>query len=105
MTLRESIEDYLRYLQYEQGAAKTTYKSYHAYLNNFYQWLTENGYPEPMLSDFQATTVRRFFYFISSKGLRPRSIHGYMIPLRSLGTFLVAQGILTENPTTTGLLR
>ena len=60
--------------------------------------MTENGYTEPNLEDFNETTVRRFFYAISSKGLRPRSIHGYMIPLRSFGTFLLDHKIRTDNP-------
>ena len=94
----ESIEDYLKFLQHEQGATKTTYKSYHAYLRNYHQWLTENGYEEPTLNDFNDATVRRFFYWISSKGLRPRSIYGYMCPLRSFGSFLIAHKIRTDNP-------
>jgi integrase/recombinase XerD len=98
MKLMESIEDYLRFLQHEQGAAKTTYKSYHAYLLHFHQWLTQNGFPEPEFDAFTGSAVRRFFYHVSSKGLRPRSIYGYMIPLRSFGAFLVAQGIVPENP-------
>lgn len=98
MKLLDTIEDYLRFLQHEQGAAKTTYKAYHAYLHHFHLWLTENGYPVPMLSDFDTPTVRRYFYHISSKGLRPRSVYNYMIPLRSLGTFLMEQGMYKENP-------
>jgi len=98
--LIESIEDYLRYLQHEQGAAKTTYKSYHAYLLHFYQWLQANGYPDPTLDEFTGATIRRYFYHVSNKGLRPRSVYGYMIPLRSYGEFLVSQRILSENPAT-----
>ncbi|GDX40499.1 tyrosine recombinase XerD [Armatimonadota bacterium] len=98
MKLLESIEDYLRFLQFEQGVSKTTYKSYHAYLFHFHKWLIENGYPSPELKDYNTTTLRRYFYYVSGKGLRPRSIYGYMVPLRSYGAFLVEHGVLTENP-------
>lgn len=85
-------------MSHEQGATKTTLKGYHAYLHNYHRWMTENGYIEPTLADFNEATVRRFFYWISSKGLRPRSIYGYMIPLRSFGTFLMERKILADNP-------
>ena len=91
----------MRYLKHEQGATLTTYRSYHASLFHFYRWLTENGYPTPVFSDFNATTIRRFFYHVAERGLRPRTIYGYMIPLRSYGLFLMAQGVLTETPALT----
>ncbi|MBC7528117.1 MAG: tyrosine-type recombinase/integrase [Chthonomonadaceae bacterium] len=101
MNLIDSIEDYLRFLKHEQGAALTTYRNYHANLFHFHRWLIENGYPTPVLSDYNATTIRRFFYHVAGRGLRPRTIYGYMIPLRSYGSFLVAQGVSTENPALT----
>ena len=98
MTLQDTLDDYLRYLQHEQGATKTTCKSYHAYLQAFHRWLMENGYPQPALTDFNAATVRRYFYAVSGKGLRPRTMYTTIIPLRSFGAFLLAQGVFTENP-------
>ncbi len=76
MILIDSINQYLQFLQYEQGVAKTTIKSYKSYLRHFHTWLTENGYASPVLEDFNIITVKRFFYYISAKGIRPRSIHG-----------------------------
>ena len=101
MILIESIEDYLRFLQHEKGATKTTCKSYTAYLRNFHKWLINVGYATPALADFNNTTIRRFFYYVSEKGLRPRSIYGYMVPLRSYGAFLIEQNVLTQNPALT----
>ena len=101
MKLIDSIDDYLRYLRHEQGATLTTYKCYGASLRHFHHWLIQSGYPEPTLSDFNATTSRRFFYQLSERGLRPRTLYGYMVPLRSLGAFLIAQGVSTENPALT----
>lgn len=98
MLLSDVIEDYLRYIAQERGLAKKTVKGYQAWLHNLHAWMRSNGYPEPLLADFTTATVRRYFYDISGKGLRPRSLYGYMIPLRSFGTFLTAQGILGDNP-------
>lgn len=98
MTLLESIEDYLRYIKHEQGVSKTTYKSYHAYLGAFVRFLTENGYPAPSLTDFNPATVKRFYYSITGNGLRPRSLYGYIIPLRSFGNYLVDHKVITDSP-------
>ena len=97
MTLLITIEDYLLFIQHEQCISKTTCKSYYAYTGAVHRFLTENGYPAPELIDFNAATARRFFYTISSKGLRPRSLHGYLIPLCSLGNSLVEQTTLDGN--------
>lgn len=98
MTLINSIEQYLRFLQYEQGVAKTTLKSYKSYIRHFHTWLAENGYPSPALGDFNSVTVKRFFYYVCAKGIRPRSIHGYILPLRSFGAYLLNQNLIPENP-------
>ena len=82
MKLIDSIDDYLRYLRHEQGATLTTYKCYGASLRHFHHWLIQSGYPEPTLSNFNAAASRRFFYQLSERGLRPRTLYGYMVPLR-----------------------
>ena len=99
MKLIEAIDDYLRFLKFEKGAAKTTCKTYHANLYHFHRWLEDNGYQDSQLKDFNHATVKRYFYAVSNNGLRPRTIHGYMIPIRSLGTYLLELKAITENPT------
>ena len=101
MNLYGYIEDYLSALRHEQGASKTTHKQYQAQLRHCHRWMTENGYPEPDLSDLTLPVLRRFLYFLSGKGLRPRTIRSYFCPLHSLGEFLIVNGALMDNPAKT----
>ena len=97
--LNDCITDYLAFLRHEQGAAPTTCKSYASRLNTFLRWtVNEAGYPTPTLDDFTLPLLRRFLYARSNKGDRPRTIRGWFNALRGLGTFLVNNGALTENP-------
>lgn len=101
MLLYTLIGDYLQALRVEQGAAATTQKGYTAQIRHFHTWLTANGYPEPILADFNAPVCRRFLYYLSGKGLRPRSIRSYFHPLKGFGEFLIRNGVLTDNPAKT----
>ncbi|HZP83844.1 MAG TPA: site-specific integrase [Chthonomonadaceae bacterium] len=98
LLLNGVIEDYLSALRCEQGAALTTFRTYRAHLHHFHDWLTQNGYPEPAVSDFTVPVCRRFLYYLAGKNLRPRSVRSYFHALRGVGAFLVEQGALTENP-------
>ena len=39
LSLESVIDAYLKYALHKQGVAKTTYKSYHAYLGRFHRFL------------------------------------------------------------------
>ena len=98
MLLNDCTTDYLRYILHERGLSKNTHKAYQAQLRHFQRWLTANGFPEPTSDCLTVALCRRFLYHLSGKGLRPRTIHSYFDPVHGLCTFLVANGILTENP-------
>ena len=99
MQLHDAARDYLRYLKHEQGATATTYRTYQSGLNAFLRWLQENGHPNPSLFDFNLPTLRRYLYFHSERGLRPRSLRGRFCPIKALAAFLVANGALKDDPT------
>ena len=69
-----------------------------AQLRHVHRWLTENGYPEPTTDCLNVPVCRRVLYYLSGKGLRPRSILSYFDPLDGLCAFLVEHGLLNENP-------
>lgn len=98
MKLDTTLSDFLLYLKHEQGATLTTFKQYQSYLHHFLNWIETNGYPDADLSAFHTASLRRFLYYLSEKGLRPRTVRGYFHPLRSFGVFLVREGHLEENP-------
>jgi integrase/recombinase XerD len=101
MKLQDAVSDYLNYISVEKGHAKATCKSYAAWLRHMLAWLNENGYPDPDLSVFDPTVLRRYQYTLSGRGCRPRTIRGAFAPIKALGHFLVANGAIQTNPTAT----
>jgi len=101
MKFSDSVQDYLNHIRLERGLAKTTCLRYQCWLRHFSDWLAANGYTDAaLLSDvFAVAVLRRYQYHKSREGCRPRSIHSAFHPLRGLGEFLVANGLIDENPT------
>lgn len=97
LSFADVTDNFLRYIQYEQGLSKTTQHSYGCYLRRFHKWLDANGYKNATLSAFNSQVLRRYLHSISG-GLRPRSIRSAFHPLRALSVYLVDMGSLTENP-------
>jgi integrase/recombinase XerD len=98
LKLNDSIQDYFRYIQHEQGVSQGTTETYKSWLRHFHRWLEANGYPDPLLEAFNLTTLRRFLYAISERGYRPRTIRGVFHPLRGFGEYLITTGTLEVNP-------
>jgi|SRR5579884_280277 len=98
MLLADVIQDYLSFIKNERGLSFNTHKGYQTSLRYLCRWLQENGYPEPGIDTFTTLTLRRFLYALVGRSCRPRTIHGYFHSIKGLGEFLIAQGVLTENP-------
>jgi site-specific recombinase XerD len=93
----DATENFLKYIQYEQGLTTTTQHSYGCYLRRFSKWLDANGYKNASLAAFNDSVLRRYLHSISP-GLRPRSVRSAFHPLRAFSVYLVAIGTLSENP-------
>ena len=98
MQLTDCITDYLRFILHERGLSKNTHTGYQSKLRHLHRWLTENGYPAPTTDCLTVTLCRRFLYYLSGKGLRPRTIRCYFDPIDGLCQLLIANKLLTENP-------
>ena len=99
MKLQDAVRDYLHYLKHEQRAAETTIIGYQSGLNALLRWMKENGHPDPTMFDFTTPTLRRYYYFHSERGLRPRSLQGKFHPIKAISAFLIKHGVLKSNPT------
>jgi site-specific recombinase XerC len=97
MLLKEAIDRYLLYIRHEQGLSKTTYKGYEAYLLAYYRFIVETACETPVIDEFNGASVRDYFYRVTERSLRPRTLRTVMIPLRSLGSYLVKQRLLENN--------
>ena len=98
MQFSQAIEAYIAYIKYQRRLSPNTVAGYQAWLRNFEKWLKENGYSEPAVSDLTTPLLMRFCQSMSERQKRPRTIRSAFSPIQSLGTFLVEQGILSENP-------
>ena len=98
MQLTDCIKDYLRFILHERGLSENTHRGYQAQLRHFTRWLQENGHTEPTTDCLTVTLLRRYLYYLSGKGLRPRTIRSNFDPLCGLCLFLITNGVMTENP-------
>ena len=98
MKLDDAIGDYLLNIKHERGLSTTTHKNYQARLHNLQNWLNENGYPEAEIASLTTPVLRRYMYWMSEKGLRPRTIRGVFHAVRGLCAFLLEAGAIEKNP-------
>ena len=101
MLLSDVTRDYIAYLKHEEGCSPRTATTYQSRLRHHARWLDANGYPNADLTAFVAPVLRRYLYAESTRGLRPRTLRGLFCPLVGLGDFLVAGGLLPDNPART----
>ena len=98
--LQDCARDYINYIKVEQGLSHNTTSCYGAWLNHFIKWLQENGYPQPDLSAFNSMVLKRFFYELSGRGYRPRTLLSAFNPVKGMAKYLMAVGAIKDNPTT-----
>ncbi|MGI4790206.1 MAG: tyrosine-type recombinase/integrase [Janthinobacterium lividum] len=98
LSLSTLTTDYLNALRHERGCAQTTCFTYASWLRHFRKWLGENGHDAEDMAAFSAPVLRAYFYALSSRELRPRSIRSAFNPLRGFGEFLVSHHLLPDNP-------
>jgi integrase/recombinase XerD len=99
MLLQDAIRDYALFLKNEQRATATTIRTYRSYLNTFLYWMQENARTAPTLQDLTTPILRRYYYGLCERNLRPRTLRGRLRPIQSLCTFLLANGALKDDPT------
>lgn len=95
--LKDTVADYLIYLRVEQGAAKTTVKTYGPHLRHFLLWMQANGYPQPVLSDLSPVLLRRFLFSLGERNLRPMTVRSYLHSLRGMAHFAIKTNLRPDN--------
>jgi site-specific recombinase XerD len=100
ITFDDVCRDFVYHIKHERGLSASSVAGYSSWLKHFQKWCEEAGVGSDQLADcFNTPVLRRYLYWLSGRGLRPRSIWSAFFPLRGLGVFLIENGLLTENPT------
>lgn len=92
MDLAGAIDEYLTALAVERGLSRNTLSAYRRDLAQYAEVAGE-GWPEP-------DDVARFVRALGERGLAASTIGRKMAAVRGLHSFLVAEGIASEDPTT-----
>ena len=93
--LVEQIDQFVIYLEVEKLYASNTISAYQRDLSKFLSFCLENSIDE--CQDVETDTLNLFVMGLRHKGVSSRSIRRYLSSIRGFFTFLLQQGVLTEN--------
>src|SRR5438876_1171832 len=95
------IAEYAESLAHEQHASRSTQSGYRTALNRFRKFQVERYGREPSIDELTNADVREYFYSLSRKGLRPRTLRGAICPVRNLFSLAIDRGYRVDNPAAT----
>lgn len=90
------LERFDEFLTLEQGASERTNEAYGRDLARLATWAGSQGVGEP--AELKAAHLREFVYHLKDLGLAPSSIRRGISAIRSWYRFLLAEGVLTKDP-------
>ncbi len=91
------FEPFADYLAFDRGLADRTVEAYQRDLGRFLDFLEEQGCARP--EDVRPEDLREYVYELSARDLAPTSIRRAQSSLRTYFSFLLADGVLEEDPT------
>ncbi len=65
MDLKQSIDQFLSYIEIEKNCSPLTVRNYSHYLRRLYRFLGKNGEDSPTLSDLNQENIRKFRIFLA----------------------------------------
>ena len=89
---RIPVDSFLDYLRVERGLSVNTLSSYRIDLQQFTTWLSSD------VSSVSPSLVGKYASYLKSKGLAPSSVARKLSAIRMFYRFLLAEGIVSENP-------
>ncbi len=91
------IEPFADYLAFDRGLSDRTVAAYQRDLRRFLEFAQEVGRPGP--SSVTHDDLREYVYGLRNQGMAPTSIRRAQSALRTYFGFLLAEGIVDEDPT------
>ncbi|MEM9070728.1 MAG: site-specific tyrosine recombinase XerD [Myxococcota bacterium] len=90
------VDHYLDHLRVERGLSPKTIEAYAQDLGRYVAFLEEESCP---LGDVDAPVIAAFLLRLSSEGLSARSQARYLSAMRGLHRYLVAERVVSDDPT------
>jgi integrase/recombinase XerD len=91
------VEGFMDFLSFERGLSPRTLSAYRRDLVGFLAFLEESGIAGP--SAVAPEHLRAYTFALKDRGLAPTSIRRAQSALRTYFGFLIAEGVLAEDPT------
>jgi integrase/recombinase XerC len=96
--IRESIEQFLRYLRFVRNASPKTIENYRIDLEQFLAYLTPPGERPLRLNSVDHLVIREFIGHLYDRGLERSSVARKLAALRSFFRFCVREGVAKNDP-------
>jgi site-specific recombinase XerD len=104
-TIPEYLQDFLDYLEIEQGLSNNSQKNYHRFLNKFLKWLSKNNLVHLRPYDITTDIISKYRLYlarridpITGKTLKKSTQNLYLISLRVFLNFFVEKNIASLPP-------
>lgn len=100
--MKDNIQDFLKFLEVEKKYADNTIAAYQNDLNQFYQYVNQNGESSQLESwqDVKKSTITDYIEYLKTNGgYTSSTIARKVAAIKSFFHFLVAEKVLTEDPT------
>lgn len=91
------VEQFADFLTFERGLADRTIKAYHRDLDKLLEFLEARGVQRPQ--DIGPVDLREYVYTMKDRGLAATSIRRAQSSMRTYFAFLLAEGLLEDDPT------
>ena len=99
--MKENIQDFLKFLEVEKKYAENTIAAYQNDLNQFYHYVQQDkeGSPPESWQAVKKSTITDYMEYLKTSGYTSSTVARKVAALKSYFHFLVAEKVLTEDPT------
>lgn len=96
--MKQTIEKFIQYLQYERNASPDTIREYRRDIEQFHEFLTPPGQTAPAIGEIDHQLVREYVNSMYDRRLEKASIARRLSALRTFFRFCIREKLARHNP-------